>query len=345
MASLYHGSENELQLFNRQVLQLVDPKELQWPSSGSLRSLDVQSRIHQKLFQSEHPPPQRYQLRVLKKLLSLIEDSIVDPDEDEISDDLSTAIANLMTKRLPSEAQAVQQPSYVTYNFSTASKQVPFVTVLESRSLLSTSGGTGFRTWEAALHLGSYLSTDEGTALVRGKRILELGSGTGMLSILCARWLGCTQVTATDGDDRVVEALDNNIFLNGLQQSDLIAARILKWGRALEENEGGMQQVAEIAIGADITYDPTIIPPLISTLRELCSINENMEILIAATVRQTDTLSIFLHACGRSNFSIAEVDFPMIPKKEQKGPFYSDIAPVRIFRLRSTGRQADPFAI
>lgn len=81
MASLSKG-EDELELFKRQVLQLVDPKELQWPSSDSLRSLDVQLRIYQRLFQSEHPPPERYQLRVLKKLLSLIEESIVDPDED-----------------------------------------------------------------------------------------------------------------------------------------------------------------------------------------------------------------------------------------------------------------------
>jgi predicted nicotinamide N-methyase len=157
-----------------------------------------------------------------------------------------------MTKKLPSEAQAVQQPSYVTYNFSTGSKQVPSVTLLESRSLLSTSGGTGFRTWEAALHLGSYLSSDEGTAFVHGKRVVELGAGTGILSILCARWLGCAHVTATDGDDRVVEALDNNIFLNGLQQSDLIDARLLKWGRALEEDEGGKQQEVDVVIGADV---------------------------------------------------------------------------------------------
>lgn len=39
-----------------------------------------------------------------------------------------------------------------------------------------------------------------------------------------------------------------------------------------------------------------------------------------------------------------EVEFPMTPEKEQKGPFYSTEAPVRILRLRSTG-QVDPFAI
>jgi predicted nicotinamide N-methyase len=170
----------------------------------------------------------------------------------EISDDLSNALANLMIRKLPSEAQAVQQPSYVTYNFSTGSKRVPSVTVLESRSLISTSGGTGFRTWEAALHLGSFLTSDEGTTLIRGKRVLELGSGTGLLSILCARWLNCTHANATDGDDRVVEALENNFFLNGLQQSDRIDARLLKWGRALEEDEGGKQWGVDVVIGADV---------------------------------------------------------------------------------------------
>lgn len=157
-----------------------------------------------------------------------------------------------MTKKLPSEAQAVQQPSYVTYNFSIGSKQVPSITLLESRSLISNSGGTGFRTWEAGLHLGSYLASDEGAALIRGKRVLELGSGTGLLSILCARWLGCAHVAATDGDDRVVEALENNFFLNGLQQSDRIDARLLKWGRALEEDEGGKQREVDVVIGADV---------------------------------------------------------------------------------------------
>jgi len=170
----------------------------------------------------------------------------------EISDDLSTALADLMTKKLPSDAEAVLQPSYVTYNFSTASTQVPSVTLLESRSLISSFGSTGFRTWEAGLRLGEYLVSDEGKNLVRGKRILELGSGTGLLAILCARWLGSTHINATDGDDRVVEALETNIFLNGLQQSANIDARSLKWGRALEEDEGGNQREVDVVIGADV---------------------------------------------------------------------------------------------
>jgi protein-lysine N-methyltransferase EEF2KMT len=74
--------EDELQIFKRQVLQLVDPSKLQWPCKGALRDPSIQLRIYKRLFQSNHPPPERYRLRVLKKLLKLIEESIIDPDED-----------------------------------------------------------------------------------------------------------------------------------------------------------------------------------------------------------------------------------------------------------------------
>ena len=43
----------------------------------------------------------------------------------------------------------------------------------ESRGLILSSGTTGFRTWEASLHLGTYLSTPEGGCLVRGKNVVE----------------------------------------------------------------------------------------------------------------------------------------------------------------------------
>jgi len=73
-----------------------------------------------------------------------------------------------------------------------------------------------------------------------------------MLSILCARWLEAEHVAATDGNDGVVEALETNLFLNGLQDSERISSRSLKWGRALDEGESGEQSVVDVVIGADI---------------------------------------------------------------------------------------------
>jgi predicted nicotinamide N-methyase len=161
-----------------------------------------------------------------------------------------------MSQALPSEAAAAQQPSHVTYSFSTDGDAVSIITLLESRSVIASSGTTGRRTWEAALHLGRYL-TGPGSSSVRGKRILELGGGTGLVSIMCTRWLGAQHVTATDGDDGVIEDMQKNIFLNGLEGSDRIYAKSLKWGRMLEEDEGGQPPYFDVVLGADIV-NPTI---------------------------------------------------------------------------------------
>jgi len=84
-----HISEEALQqirLFRRQYLQLLDAQSLTWPSPDTLRSSQAQEWIYENLFQTEDIahflPPERYRLRILKLLMSKIEVSIVDPEED-----------------------------------------------------------------------------------------------------------------------------------------------------------------------------------------------------------------------------------------------------------------------
>ena len=66
-----------------------------------------------------------------------------------------------MALGLPSESTAVQQKSYVTFTCLPPNRTIqeddveePTLTLLERRHLISGSLTTGFRTWEAALHLG-----------------------------------------------------------------------------------------------------------------------------------------------------------------------------------------------
>jgi predicted nicotinamide N-methyase len=139
--------------------------------------------------------------------------------------------------------------------FSSSDDHVPSITTLESRSVIASAGTTGRRTWEAALHLAKYL-VESGSGHVRGKKVLELGAGTGLVSILCARWLGARHVTATDGDDSVVEDLQKNIFLNGLDDQGTIYAKQLRWGRVIDEDEGGSSPDYDVVLGADIVSRP-----------------------------------------------------------------------------------------
>jgi hypothetical protein len=75
----------QLRILQRQYLQLVDPSQLRWPDAQVLKSPAVQSWMFSYMFDESNvksPPPERYQLRVLKLLISKLERSIVDPEED-----------------------------------------------------------------------------------------------------------------------------------------------------------------------------------------------------------------------------------------------------------------------
>lgn len=170
---------------------------------------------------------------------------------------MSNAFAQLLALPPISQIDLAQQKSYVTYTapLNLRDPETPMLTLIEARSVLASSGNTGIRTWEAALWLGTYFCSEEGRKLVSGKNILELGAGTGFLSILCTKHLQARYVLATDGNAEVVDALDSNIVVNGLERDQGIHATVLQWGNTLVDegimnSDGDLQY--DLVIGADI---------------------------------------------------------------------------------------------
>lgn len=355
----------QVEQFCRQYLQVQDSPA--YPDSRYLREESVQEQLYRRLFHNDslpHSPPQRYTLRILKGLVHRLEASIEDWDEHVriifilllctcescganktkgVSDSLVSSLSALLSQPLPSEAAAVQQRCYVTYFPSLLGdikdRVSPAITLLESRSLISASGTTGLRTWEASLHLGQFLCTEPD--LVRGKSVLELGTGTGYLSILCAKHLRATSVVASDGSDDVINNLPENFYLNGLEGSGTIVAKDVKWGHALagtEEMDWSGGWPINVVIGADITYDSSAIPALVATLDDLASLFPGVDIFIAATERNRTTLGAFLQTSIAGGFAVAHIDFPVKKKELQTGPYYSDAAPIHICRLSRAER-------
>ncbi|KAK3068111.1 hypothetical protein LTR53_014574 [Teratosphaeriaceae sp. CCFEE 6253] len=336
----------QLVLFRRQYLQLVEPDFLAWPPKQLLREPSAQAWLYRRLFDTERIerlPPDRYQLRVLKVLLAKIEASIEDPEEDEISDELMSRLSTLIAMEMPSETTAVQQKTNVTFSCTPSGRRSSAdlenertVTLLERRHLISGSLTTGFRTWEAALHLGSYLLTTAGADHIRGKSILELGAGTGFLSILCAKHLEAKHVTSTDGDEGVVEALRENLFVNGLDAEARVVTSILRWGRGLRGTwveEDCEAWPYDVVVGADITYDKPGISALVATLRTLFDMRPGLKVIISGAIRNVETFDTFREACLRSGFSIEEIEFHAKPWKEQTALFYAIVAPLRIVMI------------
>jgi predicted nicotinamide N-methyase len=330
-----------------------------FPDAELLRDEVVQETIYERVFSDALPlrPPRRYQARILKELIARIEASIEDWDQhvrgivglllgdlmpltteaQGISDNLTCALSNLLSQPLPSETDAAQQRDYVTYHLSllqqgSTALNAPHINLLEFRSLISAAGTTGLRTWEAALHLGQYLCADP--SLVKNKRVLELGAGTGYLAVLCAKYLDSEHVIASDGSDEVVNHLSDSFFLNGLQGSPRASAMQLKWGHALVGTQPELEERRlDTVLGADVTYDVSVIPALVATLEDLARLFPGLTVLIAATERNRATFESFLAACGKRGFVVSHESFPVPPRSEQNGPFYSDASPIHICKL------------
>jgi hypothetical protein len=241
-----------------------------------------------------------------------------------------SAFSALLCSSIPTESVSIQQKAYVTYAYPVhlADGGVSddyTVTVFESRSVLSSFGTTGGRTWEASLPLATFLTTEEGRRLIQGKRVFELGAGTGMLTILCAKYLGVSGMVATDGDEGIVDALKTNIFLNGLDSGasshSTIRTAALKWGRRIDASsfaEDYGMEVPDVLLGADVVsyfhalrtgillteyvqiYDKRAVPSLCASLRQFFEVNSALLVLIAATIRNEQTFETFQNACSGS---------------------------------------------
>ncbi|KAI1204552.1 putative methyltransferase-domain-containing protein [Annulohypoxylon truncatum] len=340
-----HDIDPRLLILRRQYMQLFEPDFLAWPPSSLLKSADVQKWLYKRLFDpSLNPklPPEGYQMRVLKLLLSKIKKAT---DEHEVSCELKTHLASLAARGAPPEFQTFHEKAYVTFTCTPEKPDLVdgyddaperTVTLLERRHLVSGSRTTGFRTWEASLHLASYLLTDTGSSFVRNKNVLELGTGTGFLTILLAKHLQAKRVTATDGDEDVIEALNENIALNKLDNPQRARTGTLTWGCDLEgtwvEDDCGTHPY-DIVIGTDITYDKIAISALVSTLYSLFNMRPELKVIISSVVRNAETFEVFKDECASRNFAVEDVEFEPKPMRQQKSLFYAAAVPIKILSI------------
>ncbi|TPR05165.1 hypothetical protein CAN33_0033370 [Aspergillus niger] len=318
-----------LSLLTAQYFQQLDPHLLTFPEDNYLLHPTTQETIYNTLFSeshaaNDHPlPPPAYRTRVLKRLITKLESLLSNPEEDEINESLLEEYSTLLTLPKPSSIEQAQQLTYITYtappeddphHSSSQSKERRTILTSESRSAIITAGTTGHRTWEAALHLATYLSTAAGRAHITGKKVLELGAGTGLVSMFCARYLEPEVVVATDRELGLMRQIGDCAGRNGL------------------------------AGDGDGIYDIDLVPLLVQTVKSLFEKYAVKEFLISATLRNERTFGAFLNACGAfvpSRFSNTEesalkverVPFESPAEEVQTGFFHSTVIPIRTYKI------------
>lgn len=185
--------------------------------------------------------------------------------------------------------------------------------------------------WDAALVLAYYLEKHQ-TRLFAGskvKRVVELGSGTGVVGIVAAA-LGANTVISDLPE--YLPLLKTNIDLNRDVLRGEIEAKKIVWGEDSLELKEEIGKIDFILV-SDCVYYEASLKPLVSTLLELTE--EKTEILISFEERESEQKQ----AVQKGFFKLIRAHFVVeeIPSFECH-PQYS-CPEIRVLRLRREREQ------
>lgn len=153
--------------------------------------------------------------------------------------------------------------------FKIAHGDVRFEVLGLKRELGQTLDSTGLTIWRAADRLCEYMVAHQ--EAFRGRRVLELGCGLGVVAILLAKLqLDNPQIVATDGDDKSMQLLQRNMHATGCADGALVPAELL-WSTNPEELAPFLARFEpfDLVLAADVIYDDAQVAPLCSTAAAL----------------------------------------------------------------------------
>eukprot|EP00551_Chaetoceros_affinis_P012810 CAMPEP_0203670882 /NCGR_PEP_ID=MMETSP0090-20130426/6846_1 /ASSEMBLY_ACC=CAM_ASM_001088 /TAXON_ID=426623 /ORGANISM="Chaetoceros affinis, Strain CCMP159" /LENGTH=368 /DNA_ID=CAMNT_0050535855 /DNA_START=58 /DNA_END=1160 /DNA_ORIENTATION=+ len=117
-----------------------------------------------------------------------------------------------------------QEKTYETFEYDLSSlsslspsTSLPVLAALDNkielRGYSEINNSTGLSMWLGAEVLSNFLLDCRNAQMIRGKKVLELGSGLGLCGIIC-HYLGADRVLLTDGDSDVLSNLRYNVREN-----------------------------------------------------------------------------------------------------------------------------------
>ncbi|KAI0684765.1 putative methyltransferase-domain-containing protein [Cytidiella melzeri] len=284
---------------------LCPPRHLRFPADLAFAQVHdfFLSRLLLNPHFIEYPPSSEYQRVFWKWAVSNLE-KMPQFDDDGIDERLyEHSISLLQPQTLGTRPPA---PSFFTYIWH-SDTGYEFGTLMESRTTIE-CGTTGMKTWRASLLLAQYLIRHP--QLVRGKSVLELGCGVGFLGLVLATLQQPTvhrgRIMLTDVHPHVLRRCESNLVLpcSTSSQHPLIHTEELDWADALRDSRLPMihrvlqKASAELIIGADVVFDPSIIPALVGTLKMALAGDATKSALIALTVRNESTIAEFLRTAS-----------------------------------------------
>ncbi|CAL9240517.1 unnamed protein product [Arabidopsis halleri] len=178
------------------------------------------------------------------------------------------------------------------------------LSILQSPCSLNTPGVTGSVMWDSGVVLGKFLehSVDSKVLSLEGKKIVELGSGCGLVGCIAALLGG--NVVLTDLPDRL-RLLKKNIQTNlhrGNTRGSAIVQELV-WGD--DPDLDLIEPFPDYVLGSDVIYSEEAVHHLVKTLLQLCG--DQTTIFLSGELRNDAVLEYFLETALK-DFAIGRAE-------------------------------------
>ncbi|KUJ15627.1 uncharacterized protein LY89DRAFT_647452 [Mollisia scopiformis] len=163
------------------------------------------------------------------------------------------------------------------------------------------TSGCGGQLWPAGMVLGHHMLRHHKDSL-RNARILELGSGGGLVGLAVALKFQLDQLTLITDQENMIDLMRKNIALNELESR--AHELVLNWGDPLPLEV--IKGKPNVILAADCVYFEPAFPLLLQTLEELLKLCNEAVIYFCFKKRRRADMQFMKNA--RKKFLVEEVE-------------------------------------
>lgn len=179
----------------------------------------------------------------------------------------------------------------------------------QNSSHIGEDGGTGLNVWDGAMLLTRYI--EKVPNIVKNKKVIELGSGCGVVGIAAAI-CGCKQIVMTDLS-YALPLMRTNVDSNKSAWKDnvIVSCKECDWFKPPHVDELLLDQKScksnypDVILVADCVWISSLIAPLLHTLKQYT--NESTEVFITYQQRGREAHDMFMEGV-HEHFDVVDVD-------------------------------------
>lgn len=165
-------------------------------------------------------------------------------------------------------------------------------------------------------------------------RILELGSGTGLVGMVVSKLGRPQSVVLTDGDPEAMDLLQQNLN-NPHNQIDagLVRAELLRWGETASSSQPSLspEERFDFILAGDVMYKKELPSLFFQTVHE--RLTHNGTLWLCHVPRSSVTQQVVLDAAENSGFQIQKCNPPQIPPAVQEAIVGDDLERACLYRI------------